>query len=159
MILLTLESVVITSIIRLKLILDVNFATFAVNWSTDDSVLWTIVENCCGIIGICLPSMRPIVKLMPWRVIQSAFSRSYSGSQGTRSRGNTGGSNIFNKNSRHRAPWSEIGSTNGGPVESSGIRKETHFDVVSIEMNPPLKSSSQTRIVGESSGDEEYNRS
>ncbi|KAI8674234.1 hypothetical protein NCS55_00746300 [Fusarium keratoplasticum] len=140
--------VVITSIIRLELITKVNFATFAVNWTMDNSVLWTIVENCCGVISVCLPSLRPIIKLVPWKAFQHAFTRSYgaSGDSKTRTRTATHG---FDR-SRQRSQWSEIRSTSAGPSDAYGIRKDTHVEVVSIEMGS-ASNSSQVQLAGQSS--------
>ncbi|KAJ3544880.1 hypothetical protein NM208_g2811 [Fusarium decemcellulare] len=141
--------VVITSIVRLKLITQVNFATFAVNWSMDDSVVWTIVENCCGVISVCLPSLRPIVKFLPWRFIQDAFTRSYGTGKDSKNRSRTTNS-MFNR-SLYQSQWSEITSTRGDLAEPSrGIKKDTRFDVVSIEMNSKINSS-RDQLAGSSS--------
>ncbi|KAJ4265375.1 hypothetical protein NW762_004663 [Fusarium torreyae] len=142
--------VVITSIIRLKLITEVSFATFAVNWTVDNSVVWTIVENCCGVISVCLPSLRPIIKLVPWKAFQHAFTRSYGASHDSKSRSKTRtrtGTNFFDP-SRQRSQWSQIRSTNAGPSDEQGIQKHTQIEVSSIEMNP-TSNSSQVQLAGD----------
>ncbi|KAF4418457.1 hypothetical protein F53441_14478 [Fusarium austroafricanum] len=134
------------SIIRLRLLLFIDFATFAINWPMDDSVVWTIVENCCGVISICLPSLRPVIKLLPFEFIQQAFVRSH-GSRGSHTRTRT--SNIGFYQSTHQSHWTEIlSTTTGGPTTPSGIRKETRLDVESIEMQPTTRNSSQDRLAG-----------
>lgn len=124
---------------RLRLLLEVEFESFPYNWSMEDSVVWTIVENCCGVISICLPTLRPIMRVMPWKSIQNAFTRSYGATGASRSGTNMGNS-AFNHPSR-QGYWSEIRSTNDGSVGPSGIQKDTQVDVVSIEMHPTRDSS------------------
>ncbi|RYP52961.1 hypothetical protein DL768_001955 [Monosporascus sp. mg162] len=118
-------------------------------WPMDDSVVWTVVENCCGVISICLPSLRPILKLLPWETIQQAFVRSY-GTNKESGIGTRMGNGVSNR-SLHQAYWSEIESTNCVVASHpSGIRKETRVDVDSIEMQPTGNSSSE-QLAGQSS--------
>ncbi|EWZ27892.1 hypothetical protein FOZG_18405 [Fusarium oxysporum Fo47] len=142
--------VVITSIVRLELITKVDFGTFAVNWTVDNSVLWTIVENCCGVISVCLPSLRPIIRFIPWKAFQNAFTRSYGASHESKSQSKPtarAGTNLFER-SRQRSQWSQIKSTNEGQSEGhAGIRKHTEIEISSIEM-ASLSNSSQVRLAG-----------
>ncbi|KAF5020650.1 hypothetical protein F66182_7327 [Fusarium sp. NRRL 66182] len=128
--------VVIMSIIRVKLITEIDFATFVVNWALDNSVLWTIVETCCGVVGVCFPSLRPIMKLVPWRAFRNAFTRSYGASHDSKSKSRTGTRSraTFFDPARQRSQWSQIRSTNTEPSEEHGIRKHTRIEVSSIEM-------------------------
>jgi hypothetical protein len=143
-------SVVITSIVRLELITKVDFGTFAVNWTVDNSVLWTIVENCCGVISVCLPSLRPIIRFIPWKAFQNAFTRSYGASHESKSQSKPTArtsTNLFER-SRQRSQWSQIESTNEGQSEGhAGIRKHTEIEISSIEM-ASLSNSSQVRLAG-----------
>lgn len=142
---LTLSSVVITSIVRLQLLFKVDFETFAYNWSMENSVLWTIIENNCGVISVCLPSLRPLTKIMPWSTMSQPFSKSYSGSARSRS-GTHGGPAMFG-NPPHQGYWSEIRSTNDATPKTSGIRMETKVDVESIELSG-TRNSSQDQLAG-----------
>ncbi|KAH7355644.1 hypothetical protein BKA66DRAFT_613435 [Pyrenochaeta sp. MPI-SDFR-AT-0127] len=58
--------VLIASIIRLRLLFLLDLKGFYANWSVEDSVFWSMIENCMGVICICLPSLRPVIKLLPW---------------------------------------------------------------------------------------------
>ncbi|KAF4339026.1 integral membrane protein [Fusarium beomiforme] len=142
--------VVITSVVRLELITKVNFATFAVNWSVDNSVVWTLVENCCGVISVCLPSLRPIIRFIPWKAFQNSFTRSYGASRESKSQSKPAtrmDANPFGR-SRQRSQWSQIESTNEGQPEGQvGIRKHTEIEISSIEM-ASFSNSSQVRLAG-----------
>ncbi|CAI6077579.1 unnamed protein product [Clonostachys chloroleuca] len=137
--------VVITSIVRLRLLILVDFITFPINWTMDDSVVWTIVENCCGVVSVCLASLRPIIKLLPWANIQSAFGRSSGRSNGSNSATRTKTS-VFSR-ARHPSQWSQIDSSHEGMSQSLEARKHTTADVVSIEMQP-TENSSQHELAG-----------
>ncbi|CVL06459.1 uncharacterized protein FPRN_05236 [Fusarium proliferatum] len=139
--------VVITSIVRLELITTVNFATFAVNFSHVNAVVWTMVENCCGVISVCLPSLRPIIRFIPWKAFQNAFIRSSQDSKSQSKQSARMDANIFGR-SRQRSQWSQIESTNEGrSVAQPGITKQTEIEVNSIEMGS-LSNSSQVRLAG-----------
>ncbi|KAI0127865.1 hypothetical protein BJ170DRAFT_694612 [Xylariales sp. AK1849] len=128
--------VIVASIVRLRFLLLVDFDTFPVNWMMDDSVIWTAVENCCGVICVCLPSLRPILHLLPWQSVRQAFQR------------NTSSINPWNKGSAdtcrskpifrrsHQRSWSEIDSSGENSLEAGVIRKETEIDI-SVEMRRP----------------------
>ncbi|RBA14908.1 hypothetical protein FPRO05_13124 [Fusarium proliferatum] len=139
--------VVITSIVRLELITTVNFATFTVNFSHVNAVVWTMVENCCGVISVCLPSLRPIIRFIPWKAFQNAFIRSSQDSKSQSKQSARMDANIFGR-SRQRSQWSQIESTNEGrSVAQPGITKQTEIEVNSIEMGS-LSNSSQVRLAG-----------
>ncbi|KAF5964750.1 integral membrane protein [Fusarium coicis] len=146
--------VVITSIVRLQLITKVDFATFAVNWPVENSVIWTIVENCCGVVSVCLPSLRPIIRFIPWKAFQNAFTRSYGASHDSKSRSKPTvrtGPNLFDR-SGQRSQWSQIESSNEAQSErQTGIRKRTDIEINSIEMGS-LSNSSQVRLAGVGDG-------
>lgn len=139
------HSVVVASIVRLRCLLLVDFKTFPINWAMDNSVLWTAVENCTGVVCVCLPSLRPIVNLvLPLGVVRKAFKT--SGSSNTRRTWpeETGdqAKGIFRGYgpSTQRSQWSEINSQEGPDkalVQPGRIQKETQIDVVSIEMQDP----------------------
>ncbi|KAF2010837.1 hypothetical protein BU24DRAFT_46890 [Aaosphaeria arxii CBS 175.79] len=57
--------VLIASALRLPFVLRLDPNKFAANWSVDDSVLWSAIENCMGVVCVCLPSLRPVVRLFP----------------------------------------------------------------------------------------------
>ncbi|KAH7111105.1 hypothetical protein B0J11DRAFT_619959 [Dendryphion nanum] len=57
--------VLIASVIRLRLLLLLDLRGFLANWSVENSVLWSAIENCMSVICVCLPSLRPIIKLFP----------------------------------------------------------------------------------------------
>lgn len=140
-------SVVITSIVRLELITTVNFATFTVNFSHVNAVVWTMVENCCGVTSVCLPSLRPIIRFIPWKAFQNAFIRSSQDSKSQSKQSARMDANIFGR-SRQRSQWSQIESTNEGrSVAQPGITKQTEIEVNSIEMGS-LSNSSQVRLAG-----------
>lgn len=56
------SSVLVASSTRLYYIIHFDAATFRSSWATDRSVLWSTLEHCFGIIGISMPSLRPILK-------------------------------------------------------------------------------------------------
>ncbi|KAH7066512.1 hypothetical protein FB567DRAFT_634945 [Paraphoma chrysanthemicola] len=58
--------VLIASIIRLRLLLLLDIQGFYANWAVENAVFWSLVENCMGVICVCLPSLRPVIKLIPW---------------------------------------------------------------------------------------------
>ncbi|KAF1977477.1 hypothetical protein BU23DRAFT_453079 [Bimuria novae-zelandiae CBS 107.79] len=58
--------VLVASAIRLRLLLLLDLQGFLANWSVENTVLWSAMENCIGIVCICLPSLRPVVNLLPW---------------------------------------------------------------------------------------------
>ncbi|KAH7339242.1 hypothetical protein BKA66DRAFT_581799 [Pyrenochaeta sp. MPI-SDFR-AT-0127] len=58
--------VLIVSAIRLRLLLLLDIRGFYANWAVENSVFWTGIESCMSIICVCLPSLRPVVKLLPW---------------------------------------------------------------------------------------------
>ncbi|KAH7351457.1 hypothetical protein BKA66DRAFT_503564, partial [Pyrenochaeta sp. MPI-SDFR-AT-0127] len=58
--------VLIASAVRLRKLLVLDINGFAANWAVEDAVFWSSIENCLGVICICLPSLRPIVKLFPF---------------------------------------------------------------------------------------------
>lgn len=58
-------SVLVATAIRLPLILAMDLRGFAANSSVENSVLWSALECCVGVICVCLPSLRPVVRLLP----------------------------------------------------------------------------------------------
>lgn len=58
-------SVLVASAIRLRLLLLLDLQGFFANWAVENSVLWSAIENCMGVVCICLPSLRPVVNLLP----------------------------------------------------------------------------------------------
>ncbi|EMD90173.1 hypothetical protein COCHEDRAFT_1031516 [Bipolaris maydis C5] len=58
--------VLVASIIRLVDLLHLDMNGFLANWTVSNSVVWSAVENCMGVVCICLPSLRPIIDLLPW---------------------------------------------------------------------------------------------
>ncbi|KAH7119990.1 hypothetical protein B0J11DRAFT_582477 [Dendryphion nanum] len=57
--------VLIASVIRLRLLLLLDVRGFYANWSVENAVFLSAIENCMSVICVCLPSLRPIVKLFP----------------------------------------------------------------------------------------------
>ncbi|KAF2021846.1 hypothetical protein BU24DRAFT_457773 [Aaosphaeria arxii CBS 175.79] len=57
--------VLIASAIRLRLLLRIDMRSFYANWAVENSVLWSAIENCMAVVCVCLPSLRPIVRLLP----------------------------------------------------------------------------------------------
>ncbi|KAM5344384.1 hypothetical protein ACJ41O_012921 [Fusarium nematophilum] len=126
--------VVIASIVRLHLLVRADFAAFPVNWTVDDVVVWTMVENCCGIISVCLASLRPIIMLLPWDSIQMALGRSSGRSKCSKSEDRVK-SGLFRR-SRPPSEWNEIDSSNERPLNAAGIKADDQDNSVSIEMQP-----------------------
>ncbi|KAF1963362.1 hypothetical protein CC80DRAFT_460019 [Byssothecium circinans] len=58
--------VLVASAIRLRLLLLLDLQGFYANWSVENSVLWSAMENCMGVVCACLPSLKPIVGFLPW---------------------------------------------------------------------------------------------
>ncbi|EXM12239.1 hypothetical protein FOTG_19260 [Fusarium oxysporum f. sp. vasinfectum 25433] len=111
----------------------------------DDSVVWTIVENCCGAISVCLASLRPVIKLLPWQNIQSVFGQSSGRSKDSNNVTRTK-TRVFSR-ARHPLQWSQIESSHDGVLQTLGAGKDTTADVVSIELHP-MENSSQDEHAG-----------
>ncbi|KAH7065625.1 hypothetical protein B0J12DRAFT_561216 [Macrophomina phaseolina] len=72
--------VLIASIFRLYLLLKLDLKSFYVNWTVQDCVVLSAIENCLGVVCICLPSLRPIVMLLPCSSLLTRVSGSYPAS-------------------------------------------------------------------------------
>lgn len=58
----------IASCTRLYYLVHFDAITFRFYWSNDKSVLWSAMEHCFGIIGVSLPSLRPLFRALYKRV-------------------------------------------------------------------------------------------
>ncbi|KAH9204281.1 hypothetical protein DL95DRAFT_255163, partial [Leptodontidium sp. 2 PMI_412] len=54
--------VLIASIIRLYYIVTLDLSNFSIRWAVNVSVIWSGVENSIGVVCVCLPSLRPILR-------------------------------------------------------------------------------------------------
>lgn len=68
-------SILVASSTRLYYVIHFDSETFRYFWATDRSVLWSTLEHCLGIIGISMPSMRPIFRFV------SNYVKSISGTE------------------------------------------------------------------------------
>ncbi len=50
-----------TSIIRINEIFTTNYSKRDLTWDAYGINVWSTVESCCSIVGVCLPTMRPLI--------------------------------------------------------------------------------------------------
>ena len=148
MIILTLDSVCITSIERM---ISLNFnATFAKDftWATGTSVIWTQIESTVGVICACAPSLRqPLARFIPKLLGTQKSYGSYplsgdvSGGAGPRSTG-WPDRNANSKGSKRRGELTAIddmGNTtyvgDGSEERIIGIKKTVTVDMTNISAN------------------------
>ncbi|KAL0939750.1 uncharacterized protein CTRU02_206360 [Colletotrichum truncatum] len=58
--------VLIASALRLRFLLLLDLRGFNANWAVENACFWSAVEGCMGVVCICLPSLRPILRLLPF---------------------------------------------------------------------------------------------
>jgi hypothetical protein len=47
------------------MLLVIDLGGFLANSSVENSVLWSAMECCIGVVCVCLPSLKPVVRLLP----------------------------------------------------------------------------------------------
>ncbi|KAH7020688.1 hypothetical protein B0J12DRAFT_610769 [Macrophomina phaseolina] len=72
--------VLIASIFRLHFLLKLDLKNYAINWTVQDCVVLSMIESCMGVVCVCLPSLRPIVMLLPCSSLLTPTSSSYPAS-------------------------------------------------------------------------------
>jgi hypothetical protein len=55
-------SVLIASSVRFYYIATLDLSNFSIRWAVNISVVWSGVENSIGVVCVCLPSLRPILR-------------------------------------------------------------------------------------------------
>ncbi|KAH7382070.1 hypothetical protein BKA64DRAFT_684859 [Cadophora sp. MPI-SDFR-AT-0126] len=146
--------VLIASVIRLRLLLLLDIRGFPAKWAVEDTVLWSAVENCMGVVCVCLPSLRPIVRLLPCPC-SSRLGRSLKTSHPSLPTiGGTGLEHVMSKGRKQQFDEFELlerGDSScwvksGGSVEGSlktmevqaiGVQTEVH--VSATEINHPAE--------------------
>ncbi|KAG4443492.1 hypothetical protein IFR05_001062 [Cadophora sp. M221] len=54
--------VLVASVVRLYYIITLDLTDFSIKWAVTTSVVWSGVENSIGVVCVCLPSLRPILR-------------------------------------------------------------------------------------------------
>ncbi|PVH94317.1 hypothetical protein DM02DRAFT_539750 [Periconia macrospinosa] len=145
--------VLVATAIRLPLVLAMDLRGFLANSSVENSVLWSAMECCIGVICVCLPALRPVVRLLPWASNLGKSSGSgHTSGRNTRFLGPEHGADKTKKQQhddfelleRDRdCCWVEVGRPGKGlsikTMEEESITVQTRIQVSSSDLKQPAE--------------------